>query len=160
MANHDFELIGQGKYAAVYHNDNYPYVIKVFMRDTAYLKWLAFCAKHQNNRFIPKIRGKVIRITSLFMAIRLERLTRFSSMYDTKTFSTIQNLADLPDVSDQDLAEIQLFFRQNRQLIDIHQDNLMMRNNQVVIVDPLYNWFNNDKFTIDPNDLTGLEYLF
>lgn len=145
MNKFGFKLLGAGKYASVYGNDKYPYVIKVFMRDTAYLKWLAFAKQNQNNPWVPKIRGKVVRIGPTFMAVRLERL---------ETGGKSSDLYDADARGEHDAVTVANFLESNAKLLDLHDGNVMKRGNQTVIVDPFYNFYRGGTFSIDPDDLS------
>lgn len=150
FSKYGFKLIGEGKYGAVYENPKYSFIIKVFMRDTAYLKWLNFAKQNQDNPWVPKIRGKVVRLGSLFMAVRLEKLTPGGSSDDVYT-------AD--DEGNKAATKVVDFLEANSKLLDLHSGNVMKRGHQTVIVDPLYMWFKGGQFVIDPNDLSGLDSI-
>lgn len=149
FARYGFKTIGTGKYGAVFGKDNHPYVIKVFMKDTAYLRWLNFAKMHQNNPFVPKIKGKVVKITDNFMAVRLEKLTPSTSRM--KYWDE--------DESNPHVSEILDFFDRNARLLDLHMGNIMARGDQPVIVDPFYNYVRGGNFSIDPNDTSGMNNI-
>lgn len=92
MRRHGFESIGVGAKGSVFAKQGYPYVLKVFGDDSAYLDWLNFCRQHQDNPYVPKIKGKPIHITEGFYAIRLERLLKGNN-----AFGVSQALAALAD---------------------------------------------------------------
>ena len=69
MAKYGFKQLGSGKYGTAFAKSGYPYIIKVFMKDVAYLKWLDYCKLHQDNPWIPKIKGKVVRLGDMFLAV-------------------------------------------------------------------------------------------
>ena len=159
MNAHGFKFLGKGKYASVYGNPKYPFVIKVFMRDSAYQRWLDFCLKNKNNKHVPQIKGKVVKITNNVMALRIERLTPLKGSYSSEKFGSefAKWERDNSYVSDDsDINDILKHFSMNKKLIDIHSENIMMRGDVDVVVDPYYNWVNvengNVKFTIDPNE--------
>lgn len=158
MGKYGFKTLGSGKYGFVFGNPSYPYVLKIFMKDSAYLKWIEFCKKNQSNPYIPKIRGKVVKITPMFYAIRLEKLTPYSHGGGTqfnKDYSAWK--ADkLYKSSDKNIQDILDYFSIHKDLLDLHGENMMMRKNQLVIIDPFYNWFgkkNPKGYTIDPDDI-------
>lgn len=158
-----FNRLGEGKYGVVYGKQGYPWVIKVFMKDTAYLKWLDFCMKNQNNKHIPKIRGKVVKVSSHFMAVRIEKLERVRSPYASRFLDMIEN----PDAYENELARdrdtriIADFLDKNKRLTDLHYDNIMERpNGDLVIIDACYNWRRNDKFTIDAENIEKFKEVF
>lgn len=157
MTKFGFRNVGAGKYGTVFANDNYPYIIKIFMRDAAYLKWLNFCMQNQGNKWLPKIRGKVIKIGNLFMAVRLEKLTPYN-MKGTPVDEKLYHDAD--ELGDPEAKKVVDFLDANARLLDLHEGNAMMRGSQVVIIDPFYNFYRGGKYTIDPNDLSSFRELF
>lgn len=144
MAKFGFKPVGEGNYGAVFENPQYPYIIKVFMKDTAYLKWLDFAKRHQNNPFVPKIKGKVTRIGPYFMAVRLEKLS--PAPFKMKYWDD--------DEKDPNVIEVKNFLDQNTKLLDMHLGNLMARGSQPVLIDPFYNYFRDGQFMMDPNDIS------
>lgn len=147
---HGFKLLGSGKYANVYGNDSYPFVLKVFMKDSAFFKWMLFCAQNKNNPYCPKFKGKVVTLSDNFFAIRVEKLTPVS-------YDEYQKLDDILSgripPKDEHLEKIMAYLNANKNILDMHSENAMMRGKQIVIVDPFYNWFDTKKmeYTIDPN---------
>jgi hypothetical protein len=148
MTKYGFSLLGAGIYGAVFGKSGYPYVIKVFRKDVAYMKWIQFALKHQDNPYIPRIRGKVVRIGSTFMAIRLEKLTESSPNLDTST------LYDAADDGDEYALQVVDFLEQNNKLLDLHAGNVMMRGNQMVVIDPFFN------LAMNPDDISALMDVF
>lgn len=156
MANHGFKLLGSGKYASVYGNPKYPFVIKVFMKDAAFMKWLEFCLKNKDNPFVPRIKGKVLKITDLVYAIRIEKLesTSFSGPFAKEYQAWMRDSSYKSD--DKNIQDILDFFTKHKKLLDLHSDNVMRRGSQLVVIDPFYNWFGKyepGKYTIDPDDI-------
>lgn len=156
MSDHGFKELGAGKYASVFGNPKYPFVIKVFMKDAAYFRWLDFCMKNRRNKYVPKIKGKLIKISEMFYAIRLEKLEpvawndEFFQKYSDWKHSGV-------DPDDKDLRACFEYFEKNKRLLDIHGENVMARpNGQAVIVDPFYNWFGKygTGYTIDPDEIS------
>ena len=156
FAKYGFKLLGSGKYASVFGHPTYPYVIKLFMKDAAFLRWVKFCMENKNNKYVPTIRGKVIKITPNFFAIRIEKLTPFKYSQSKEFMSEYDkwNRDNKYVTKDKELAVVLDHFAQNKSLLDLHGDNMMMRGNQVVVIDPYYNWFGKKapgQYTIDPN---------
>lgn len=156
MKKFGFSRLGSGKYASVYGNPKYQYVVKVFMKDSAYLRWINFCLKNRNNRFVPKIKGKVVRLTPYVYAIRLEKLepTSFSGEFATEYQKWMKD--SNYKSNDKEIQVVLDYFGKNKKLLDLHGENVMSRNGQLVIIDPFYNWFNKHKhmdYTIDPDEV-------
>lgn len=150
-----FDLLGSGNYGSVFGHKKYPYVLKIFMKDSAYLRWIKFAMDNKNNPYVPKIRGKVVKITPMIYAIRLEKLTpgSFSGPF-AEAYRQWQS--DPNYVSDdKNIQDILDYFQKNKKLLDLHSDNVMMRGNQMVVIDPFYNWFNKHNvmdYTIGTDD--------
>jgi len=158
MADNGFKRVGSGKYASVFLHSKYPYALKIFMKDSAYLRWIDFAKKNQKNPFVPKIRGKVVKITPVIYAIRLEKLDRYSYGGGKKFMSEYARWAKDKNYksSDPDIQAVLEEFAKNKSLLDLHGENMMMRGNQLVIIDPYYNWFGRKepgKYMIDPDDI-------
>ncbi|PCJ96828.1 MAG: hypothetical protein COA52_01055 [Hyphomicrobiales bacterium] len=173
FAKYAFKPIGSGKYAVVYENKKYPYIIKVFMKDTAYLKYLNWAKANQSNVFVPKIRGKVIKITDVIMAVRLEKLEEksgFNKNYDSFIEAmldpewAIEGKLDLTAYitkHKKDLDKLALFISKNKKIADIHDGNILVRKDSTpVLIDPFYNYFRNGTFTMDADDISTFGELF
>lgn len=146
FAKYGFRMLGSGKYASVFGNDKYPFVIKVFMKDAAFLKWMKFCVQNKSNPYCPKFRGGIIKITDNFFAIRIEKLRRYSGHFSLEDLRVMAK-------SDSNAQVVLAELERNSALLDIHGDNVMERpNGELVIIDPYYNWFKSGSYTIDPND--------
>lgn len=162
---HGFHRLGSGQFAGVYGHPTYPYVIRIFAKgDEGYIKWLKFCLAHQGNRFIPKFKGKPVQAAPSLYVVRMERLkpipssqeddirtlswviSHYSLMMDPDQYAQYTEETRLaierlfPDFrTDADLKEIGLFMspENNRDVVeDIHDENVMLRGEQMVITDP------------------------
>ena len=74
MKNHGFALVGAGINGAVFKNPKYSYVIKVYRNDPGFDEWMNFSKSHQNNVYVPRVKGNAIRLNGIFTAIRMEPL--------------------------------------------------------------------------------------
>ena len=168
--HYGFSQVGEGKFGSVFINEEYPYALKIFMKDTAYLKFLNFVKQNPDNKYLPKIKGKVLKITPMVMAVRLEKLTpaaggsKFGNFFkmclDPEDF--LEGYMELDSISkdDKDAVSICNFLVENKKICDIHRGNIMMRGQTPILIDHLYAWFRNGSYAIDPDNLTGLEDLF
>lgn len=157
MEQYGFSMLGAGKYASVFGKPGYPYVIKVFMKDAAYLRWLNFCMQHPNNPYCPKVRGKVVRIDHNFMAIRLEKLKEYDG-HDSPDAVLYHASEELEEPNAKQVVD---YLEGNYRLLDLHDGNFMLRpDGHLVVVDPFYNWYRSGIFSIDPHDLSDLKNLF
>ena len=145
-----YTFLGAGKYAVVFSiyckGMKKEIVVKVFMRDAAYFKWLEFAMNNQNNPYVPEIYGKVQKLTDLFYQIEMEKLSPANSSSVVSLYSDLDSSAPYA-------AEISEEFDANQNLLDLHSENVMMRGSQVVVIDPYYNWFKRGSYTIDPNQI-------
>jgi len=161
----NWKLIGEGAYATVYSHPDYPYVIKIFNQNRNFLKYFMWAKQNQNNKHLPKIKGKFIKIDYDTYAVRIEKLTPikdqniltpyidpnlvykfheklrgnyFNNTKPIAKFTTILNREYLTQ-NYPDIAEILNYIDQNFDLlhVDLHIDNIMLRNNTIVISDPV-----------------------
>lgn len=106
---------------------------------------------HQGNPHLPKIKG-IIKINDDTYAVRMERLTPIPRNAEP-AMTLIRKIADIDtygDLSDEDAAWVEktlpgvaAFFKSfplSDYEYDLHSQNLMMRGNTVVIVDPIYDY--------------------
>ena len=171
LQKYNFKLSGKGKYGSVFVHETYPYALKIFMKDAAYIKWLKFCRENQDNPFVPKMKGNIVKITDIIFAVRIEKLNPYhgARINDNDLNQTMLNILEnfqykiykakdaMPEpTGNKWIDDIINVFEQHENLLDIHSDNFMVRNDgQIVIIDPFYNWFdrNLNKYTIDPDDV-------
>lgn len=148
MEEHGFNIIGSGINGAVYENPNYPYVIKVYRTDHAYDDWIWFSKTNPTNKYVPQVRGNVIRINGVFNAVRLEKLVPADTSRAIAFVHTIEELADANwaaggkeklDNADPDMRSIAKMIRDWEGSTDLTAHNVMMRSNgELVLIDPLY----------------------
>jgi hypothetical protein len=161
MLDHGFTRLGEGAFAAVYEKPGYPWVFKVFHGDPAYLDFLQYALKHQNNPHVPRFKGRPFKITHNTYAIRMEKLS-----HEFKNIDDIMNLINrwksgpltaaqeeyLRDVNMPQmiplLNDLKNLAKARRHMLDIHKGNVMARGDILVIVDPLVNY---GALTGDPN---------
>lgn len=151
-----------GAYGIVFIRDDFPYVIKVFNNDPAYFKYLNWVLQHQSNPFVPKIRGKFIKINQYTYAVRMEKLSHLSdtnireldkyvdpelnkkTKIDISKWRNVSKLAlsaNLPYIKEIEpqLYEVLEYVVKNFTLksLDLHGDNIMLRGDVIVITDPV-----------------------
>lgn len=148
------EHIGSGLFANVFVRPNDPYVIKIFVRDPSYLKYVKYCLKNQDNPHVPRLRGGLIPLGNGTYAVRIERLepwkpdhsnhevamigheltTGFKTFIEHARNSTIEEYSSDLHRLFQDLSDI---FGKGHPA-DLNQTNIMVRNgNTIVITDPV-----------------------
>jgi len=156
MKENGFSKLGSGKYASVFGNPNYNFVVKVFLKDAAFLRWYEFIKANQSNPYVPKIRGKIMKLSDLIFGMRIEKLTSFNGggkfMDEYRKWKSDNKYRS----GDKNIDSILDHFDKNSKLLDLHGDNMMMRGKQDVVIDPYYNWFDvtTKKYTIDPDKIS------
>ena len=150
MAGYDFHPIGTGGFGSVYQNLKYPYVLKVYVDtggDNGYKKWIQWCKKNQDNPFVPKIKGKTVRIINDVHAVRLELLRPISNekVYEeirrffNKWENNMEEQKEQIRKQNPELGEVlDVLAAAPPAIIDLKMGNFMERQNgHPVIVDPL-----------------------
>lgn len=145
LHNAGYRLIGQGGQAEVYHKPGKEYVLKIFSsRDYAYQDFLKLVMAHPNKHF-PKIIGKLVKVSPSVYAVRLEPL---SSLTDWEGYDAVRDYmaGRLDDEQEQWLEERPELLDALRLITselgehsrDLHAGNVMMRGNDLVIIDPVF----------------------
>ena len=143
------EKIGKGVSASVYDSTR-NYVVKVFnLDDTGAKQWLKFCAEHQNNPYVPKLRGKMIRLNNYLYAVRMEKLKHVKDIgkvswtadfvWRIQQILREQSEEQIRSKYSGNILEVLLFLKQKRHVhvLDLSLNNVMFRGNQPVFTDPL-----------------------
>jgi hypothetical protein len=84
------KILGGGAFAIVLSHSSWNYVLKIFNDDSCYLKYVRFCMKNQNNKFVPKLLDKPRKITPTY-----KRRSNQQNLYTVK----MENLEPLSDSS-------------------------------------------------------------
>ncbi len=116
-----YHEIGHGGYATVFASDKSTYVLKLFEKNDLGYRTFIKIATSTNNKHFPQFRGKMIRVSDRYNAIRMEKLhpltysTRLEGLrvvdliQDTFTyFQTTQN--SLEDFLSEERPEYQDYF--------------------------------------------------
>lgn len=77
-----WSVLGTGYFSHVFEHPAKPYVVKLFTNSPNYMDYLKFVIANQNNPFVPKLRGKIIRIDDSTNAIRMEKLAKLTGEED------------------------------------------------------------------------------
>ena len=164
LNKYGWKLAGKGYFGSVFIHPDYEYALKVFAEDSGYMKWLKFSKENQDNPYVPKLKGKVIKITDGIYAARIEKLSDNRGklfrhpvvMAAIKLNQIIQNdyrrgkqkkdvQEDFWEILPQsiwedgyDIEEILDFFFTHANDIDLHLGNWMYREEtgEPVIIDP------------------------
>lgn len=141
-------------------------VVKVFTADSGYERYLRFVKKNQRNKYVPRIidhvripdkdveggwynivfMEKLTRASYDDLHQEMSRWARLAGLKHHDQFSTPEEL-DLEDfeklayqTEDRDLAAVAREFltldNDDDEYFDLHDGNVMMRGNQLVIIDP------------------------
>ena len=149
MAKHGFEFVGAGGFGSVYSNDKYPYVLKVYLDASiaaeggGYQQWIAACLQHQHNPYLPKIKGRPMRIIERVHAVRLEKLVEledhtFSNDLRYDYESWVKGYS-VPDVNEHIFEIFELIHGiTNSSHVDLYANNVMQRpDGHPVVIDPI-----------------------
>lgn len=141
--------LGSGLYGTVYARPEDNFVVKIFSPDKGYSKYLAYMQAHKDSPYVPKTRGKPIKLPNGFTLVRLERLTEVTrdfyaeftflrtprkgdAMYDSLRRSFEERYPGFLKI----LNDLKIIANDDRLAIDLHQGNIMMRGETPVITDP------------------------
>ena len=160
-----YVCIGKGNWGKVYKKFNSQYVLKIFSaNDNAYLSFLRMTRNHSNIHF-PKIIGNIVELTSEYFGVRLEPLTPMQKI--KKNYELISNCRNYINGKDLNEFEFGMrmidadnpyltareFMKENPSIknacdlietllpnysLDIDRENVMMRDDILVFVDPVY----------------------
>lgn len=144
-----FKHIGQGSYSEIYLKPGYPWMFKLWSHDPAYLWWITWAAKHQDNPNVPRVKGLPVKIAPDTYVVRLEKL-RGRSRYDHKQLADmLDGIETVDDISKEDLQWIRREYpgiydalrviqrAGSDFVVDLHSDNIMMRGQIPVLADPV-----------------------
>jgi hypothetical protein len=165
MKQYGFVELGTGSFGAVYEKPGYPWVFKLFHRDPAYLTYLKYVMANQSNPAVPKIKGNVLKINDDTYAIRMEKLTKLPRPIPPNVKQILQIISytnKFSELSEENKKWLATYEPNIYKIVkamgsfydlDIGINNIMMRGNQVVIVDPVVDedYFEESQL----NELTG-----
>ena len=150
-----FKHIGYGSFSSVYLKDGYPWMFKLWSHDPAYLWWITWAAKHQDNPNVPRVKGLPVKIAKDTYVVRLEKLRglirregNLSKGYDKLAY-LVDRIESVDDLSKEDLQWIRSEYpgvydilrviqkAGSDFVVDLHGDNIMLRGQVPVITDPV-----------------------
>ena len=159
-----YEKLGYGVSGVVYAKPGEDHVLKLFRSwDKSYKLFVNFTLQHPNIHY-PKFKGKMMKITDEYYAIRMEKLTPITHDYDRLMVRTMkdyitQRIADNFREIDLDNApwwvrdmekletkqpgitevceELAKFINETQAGLDLQPANVMLRGNTLVITDPV-----------------------
>lgn len=154
LRNAGYLRIGSGGYAAVYHKPGAAYVLKVFAAsDAPYIEFLKLAQAHQDNPHFPKFKGKMVKVTPVYNAIRMEKLspykhdethiTNYIKYRDAHapagswTAEVLDNAMETMEYNPSLKEACDLIIDNLPFNCDMKRDNIMMRGDTLVIIDPV-----------------------
>jgi hypothetical protein len=155
LAKHGFKPIGQGLHGQVYVHPSLNYVLKVFTSDDrSYQYWLKVCqGPLKGNPYVPAFRGKSAKLNAEATAVRLEKLAPgtpqqmdlarqlqrvlLTASREKRDWREDPLIKQLDDQLWQVVAYIQYGFEKYGFMLDLKGSNVMSRNGQMVVIDPL-----------------------
>lgn len=145
--------LGNGAFGIAFKSPHLDYVIKIFKNDAAYLAFVEYCLT-RSSPHLPKFRGKPLSIDGEHFLVRMEMLTPYNQ--GNKLLLDISRMCEffenggspstIKSPIDKNIyrKHKSLFdvcydlFKNTQYTYDIHEGNLMMRGDTIVIVDPYY----------------------
>lgn len=154
LEKYGYKLLGRGSFGRVYKNNRQNKVLKVFIEDIEYMRWVKFCKEHPNNPYLPKFKSQFIRLKQdpPIYGILIEELTKYEDYNMAYLLSGLvsfwgdeENMKFLRKqygnidkfLQDENLIQAVEFLHTHKDAVDIKSENIMSRNGQLVITDPL-----------------------
>jgi hypothetical protein len=142
--------LGNGIFGTVYSRPEDNYVVKIFQPDRGYDRYLQYMQSNLQNPYVPKLRGKPVKLPNGFTMVRIEKLKEI----DSKLYQEISYLRGGPK-NDPYFAGLRKSFeerypqflnfldelkamgsRGSGLALDLHSGNIMQRDNLPVVTDP------------------------
>ena len=139
--------LGSGFYAKVYARPQDDFVIKIFRQDPGYSRFIKYVFDHRNNPYVPKLKGKIIKLPNNYSLVRVEKLKRIDVDLFNGILFAANNPHDKPLIQSINqqypglldfIAELKDMVKNSGNTIafDLHRSNMMMRGETPVIIDP------------------------
>jgi hypothetical protein len=151
-----YSRLARGDFGAVYERPGANFVLKVFANsDAAYLAFLELARAHSDNPHFPKFFGKLVRITPVYSAIRMEKLAPYRGNPSAiDVYLRLSNYyREHPNGPSGEMGDAMEFMEYHPELkaacdliadnlrpqyqLDIKQSNLMVRGSTIVLIDPV-----------------------
>lgn len=151
MLKHGFRNIGSGDFSGIYEKPGYPWVFKIFAHDPAYLRFVQWARKHQDNDNLPRFKGAPMLIAPDTYVVRMENLKRIPVGQQTELIRVLGMIdnAENPPEQAKWLDMLGKRWPGIYQIVDVilhgwkdlhpdlHRGNIMMRGQTPVIIDPV-----------------------
>lgn len=142
--------LGSGLYGTVWARPEDNFVIKIFVPDEGYSNYLQYMQSNTQNPYVPKMRGKPVKLPNGFTLVRLEKLKRIDKdLYIQIRYFMKSNVDYDADMRKQRkefedkypqflnfMDELRVFAKNRGLSTDLHGGNIMMRGNLPVVTDP------------------------
>lgn len=155
LYNAGYVTLGSGGYGEVFYkpNSNSNFVLKLFRSiDTGYMEFIKI-AQASNNIHFPVFRGKMMKVTNQYYAIRIERLYEMPNTDETDNITDliagyievpnrqmyIKRMKTLEETQPGIIEACDILHRAMHRLDinnDLHAGNFMLRGKTIVITDP------------------------
>ena len=78
LSNIGWVKLGKGSFSRILTNPQKNYIIKIFFKDSCYIKFVKYCLQNQSNPHLPKFRGNLIQFpeNDKIFAVRMEKLEK------------------------------------------------------------------------------------
>jgi hypothetical protein len=141
--------LGAGLFGTVYARPEDDFVVKIFQPDRGYQRYLNYMQSNKMNPYVPKLRGKPIKLPNNFTLVRIEKLKPIDMDLYKEIYYLIYKKNDIgyPVIRknfEQRYPQFINLLDEIKQMsdndgalsIDLHPGNIMMRDNLPVITDP------------------------
>jgi hypothetical protein len=152
LESRGFVHLGSGAFGGTYEKAGYPWIFKVFKNDDAYRYYIKYAMAHQANINLPRVKGRVIKINDETYAVRLEKLSPIDKVLYLDLYAAVRAMVTSEGmIPHRETAEFIDSFRKEYPGIyeiigdmlklpyrlDFTQDNIMIRGNTPVVIDPI-----------------------
>ena len=155
-----YDRIGEGIFAWIYSKPGADHVLKLFRStDRAYMDFVKVVTVNPNIHF-PKFKGKMMKVNDNYYAIRMEKLSetidhgtahilkayinkgKYPKTYNGPKASTTYAISQMNDLEKEQpgittACDIIAKTLAPKYVVDLHTENIMMRGNTLVIIDPV-----------------------
>lgn len=84
MDQQGFVKLGRGAFGTVYKHKDYHFVVKIFFEDKMYERWVRFSLASQDNPYVPRFKGTIMKMGEHIRAVRIEPLREATGHHETE----------------------------------------------------------------------------
>ena len=167
LKRYKWKKLGKGVFGTVFESKKFPYVIKIFKKDSCYIKFVKYCLQNQSNPHLPKFKGNILssKLNPNIFGVRMEKLEpikitsheHYNIIYNiinyainlkmiehmTKTdngYTLTNNSIKIFEEDYPDFAKIIRELKELKCFFAIKPTNMMMRDSTLVFTDPLFDY--------------------